>query len=224
MRTLFQAIKPDPAVLEFYSRIYCLTTIADAIRLRTAGGEPVDISAVMAKVNELLDESIAADGFTIRVNDDGRGIIDLAKIDFDKLAKRFKQSKKKNIDLEQLKAAIRAQLDKLIRLNKTRADYLTKFEELIESYNSGSRTIQQLFEDLVTFSRGLNDEEQRHVRENLSDPELTVFDLLIRPGPDQCDEEREEVKKVARQLLRQIKGVLVFNWRQTAQGRAQIGS
>ncbi len=92
----------------------------------------VDISEAIAKVNDLLDESIAADGY-IRSEPHGRGIIDLAKIDFDALAKRFKQSKKKNVDLEQLKAAIRAQLNKLIRLNRTRADYLTKFEELIES-------------------------------------------------------------------------------------------
>ena len=222
VRTLFQAIKPDPAVLEFYSRIYCLTTIADEIRLRTGAGDPADISAVLAKVNELLDESIAADGFTIRENDDGRGIIDLAKIDFEKLAKRFKQSKKKNIDIEQLKAAIRAQLDKLIRLNKTRADYLTKFEELIESYNSGSRTIQQFFEDLVTFSRGLNEEEQRHVREQ---PNRTRANRLRSSHPSRPRSKRrraEEVKKVARQLLKRIKQALGFNWRQTAQGRAQV--
>jgi hypothetical protein len=35
--------------------------------------------------------------------------------------------------LEVLKAAIRARLEKLIRLNKTRADFAEKFEELIES-------------------------------------------------------------------------------------------
>lgn len=222
VRTVFRAIKPDPAVLEFVSRVYCLGIIADEIRLRTSGSQPADISAVMAKVNELLDESIEADGFNIRADGDGRAIIDLAKIDFEKLAKRFKQSKKKNIDLEQLKAAIRAQLDKLIRLNKTRADYLTKFEELIESYNSGSRTIQELFEELLAFSRGLNKEEQRHVREQLSEAELTVFDLLTRPGPDLSDEEREEVKKVARLLLKRVKQALVIDWRQKAQARAQV--
>jgi type I restriction enzyme R subunit len=222
VRTLFQAIKPDPAVLEFVSRVYCLGIIADEIRLRTGGSKPADISVVMAKVNELLDESIAADGFNIRADDDGRAIIDLAKIDFEKLAKRFKQSKKKNVDLEQLKAAIRAQLEKLIRLNKTRADYLTKFEELIESYNSGSRTIQELFEELLSFSRGLTAEEQRHVREQLSEAELTVFDLLTRPGPNLSDEEREEVKKVARLLLKRVKQALVIDWRQKAQARAQV--
>ncbi len=35
------------------------------------------------------------------------------------------------------------QLDKMIRINKTRADYLAKFEELIESYNAGSRNIEE---------------------------------------------------------------------------------
>ncbi len=221
-RTLFQAVKPDPAVLESASSVYCLGIIADEIRLRTGGAGPSDISEVLSKVNELLDESIAADGFQISDDGTGRPLIDLAKIDFEKLALRFKQSKKKNIDLERLKASIRAQLDKLIRINKTRADYLAKFEELIESYNSGSRSIEELFEELLEFSRGLNEEQQRHVREQLTDDELTVFDILTRPGPDLSTEEREEVKKVARQLLHRVKGAVVLEWREKAQARAQI--
>ncbi len=222
VRTLFRAVKPDPAVLEFLSRVSCLAVIADEIGLRTGSGNGADISGVLSQVNRLLDESIAADGFRIRERDDGRAIIDLAKIDFDALAKRFAKSKKKNVDLEQLKAAIRAQLDKLIRLNRTRADYLAKFEELIESYNSGSRNIQDLFEELLNFTRALTEEEQRHVRENLSEQELTIFDILTRPGPNLSGEEREEVKKVARQLLQRLQALLVVDWRQRAQARAQI--
>jgi type I restriction enzyme, R subunit len=222
VRILFRAVKPDPAVLEFISRVSCLSVIADEIRLRTGSGNAADISGVLSQVNRLLDESIAADGFRIRERDDGRAIIDLAKIDFDALAKRFAKSKKKNVDLEQLKAAIRAQLDKLIRLNRTRADYLLKFEELIESYNSGSRNIQELFEELLVFTRTLTEEEQRHVRENLSEHELTIFDILTRPGPELSREEREEVKKVARQLLQRLQSLLVVDWRQRAQARAQV--
>jgi type I restriction enzyme R subunit len=167
-------------------------------------------------------ESVAADGFEIRSSQDGRAIVDLAKIDFDALAKRFKQSNKKKVDLERLEAAIRAQLDKMVRINKTRADYLAKFEELIESYNAGSRTIEQLFQELLAFSRSLTDEQQRHVREQLTEDELTVFDILTRPGPDLTTEEQNEVKKVARQLLQRLKTLLVLNWRQKAQGRAQV--
>ena len=40
-----------------------------------------------------------------------------------------------------LKAAIRATLDKMIRLNAARADFAQTFESLIESYNTGSRTM-----------------------------------------------------------------------------------
>ena len=222
VRTLFQAVKPDPVALEFASRVSSLAVIADEIRLRSGGGQPADISTVMSKVNELLDESITADGFHIRTKVDGRAVIDLAKLDFEGLAKRFKQSTKKNIDLEQLKAAVRAQLEKMIRINKTRADYLAKFEELIESYNAGSRNIEELFQELLALSRVLNDEQQRHVREQLTEDELTVFDILTRPGPDLTAQEREEVKKVARQLLYRVKSALVLNWRQKAQARAQV--
>jgi type I restriction enzyme R subunit len=222
VRTLFQAVKPDPVALEFVSRVSCLGVIADEIRLRTGGGKPADISQVMNKVNELLDESIAADGFDIRSDESGRAIVDLAKIDFEALAKRFKQSKKKNVDLEQLKAAIRAQLDKMVRINKTRADYLAKFEDLIESYNAGTRTIEELFHELLAFSRALTDEQRRHVREQLTEDELTVFDILTRPGPDLTAEESNEVKKVTRQSLQRLKALLVLNWREKAQARAQV--
>ncbi len=149
-------------------------------------------------------------------------MIDLTKIDFEALAKRFGKSKTKHIDLEQLKAAIRAQLDKLVRLNRTRADYLAKFEELIESYNAGSRNIEELFKELLALSRSLNDEQERHVRERLSEEELVVFDILTRPAPGLSPEERAEVKKVAKALLEKLKQLLVLEWRQKATARSQV--
>ena len=66
----------------------------------------------------------------------------------------------------------------MIKLNRTRADFGQKFEELIESYNAGSRNIEQLLDELLKLSRSLSDEEQRHVRENMSEEELVVFDIL----------------------------------------------
>ncbi len=221
VRTLFQAVKPDPSVLEFASRVACLTTIAGTIRERTGEG-PADISAVMVDLNKILDASVAADGFHIPQGKSGHGVIDLTKIDFEALAKRFGKSKTKNIDLEQLKAAIRSQLDTLVRVNRTRADYLTKFEELIESYNAGSRNIDELFKELLTLSRSLNEEQERHVRERLSEEELVLFDILTRPAPGLSAEERAEVKKVARDMLEKLKQLLVLNWRQKASARSQI--
>ena len=225
--TLYQAVKPDPAVAQFSARVGVVRVIADAIRERTDEG-PADITPVMADINALLDRSIAADGFQIA--GDGSGEtgrhkpLDLSAIDFEALAKRFATTTRKNIELARLRAAVRTQLDTLVRANPTRADFLTTFEALIESYNAGSRNIDELFQELLALSRSLSDEEQRHVRERLTEEELTVFDLLTRPGPDLAPAERDEVKKVARHLLNRVHVALAqnVNWRGKVQARAQV--
>ncbi|MCK9284483.1 MAG: type I restriction endonuclease subunit R [Rhodocyclaceae bacterium] len=215
--TLYRAVKPDPSALEFASRVACLTTLAEAIRA-TLNPNPPDVSQVMKAINGLLDESIT--GHEIRQS--GPPALDLSKINFEALANRFKASKHKNTDLEVLKAAIRAQLEKMIQLNRTRADFGEKFEALIESYNAGSRSIEELFEELVKLSNSLNDEQERHVRESMSEEELVIFDILTRPAPELSTEERAEVKKAARELLTRLKALLVLNWRQKSTARSQL--
>jgi type I restriction enzyme R subunit len=217
VNTLYSAVKPDPAALEFAGRVACLSAISEAIRAKLSP-EPVDISGVMEKVNGVLDASITG----IYISDKTNPVMDLSKIDFAALAKRFKKSKTKNTDLEVLKAAIRAQLERMIRLNKTRLDFQATFEELIEEYNAGSRNIEELYEELLRLSRNMTDEQQRHVRENMTEEELVIFDILTRPSPELGTEERTEVKKVARELLARIKDLLVINWRQKSSARSQV--
>ena len=101
-------------------------------------------------------------------------------------------------------------------------DFGQKFEALIDSYNSGSCTIDQLLEDLRKLSRGLDDEDRRHLREQLSEEELAVFDILTRPSPDLTADERVEVKTVARDLLMRIKDLLVLNWRTKSAARSTL--
>ncbi len=214
---LLRAVKPDPSALEFAGRVACIGAIASAIRAKLHPGR-ADISEVMGGVNFLLDESIV--GTSIR--DQGLLALDLSKIDFDALAKRFKESKHKNTDLEVLKAAIRAKLERMIELNSTRANFAETFEELIRSYNAGSRSIEALFKELVILSNSLNDEQLRHVRENMTEEELAVFDILTRPAPELMAEERAEIKKVARELLVRLKKLLVLNWRQKSAARSQV--
>ena len=215
--TLYGAVKPDPTALEFAGRVACVAAIADAIRAKL-NPNPADISGVMGGINQLLDASITGVGMSAKP----APVMDLSKIDFEALRRRFKESKHKNTDLEVLKAAIRAQLEKLIRLNKTRTDFQEQFEELVESYNAGSRNIEALFEELVKLSRNLSKEQQRHVRENMTEEELVIFDILIRPAPDLSADERSEVKKVAKLLLERIKALLVLDWRKRQSSRAGV--
>ncbi|MGH9352987.1 MAG: type I restriction endonuclease subunit R, partial [Terriglobia bacterium] len=215
--TLYNAVKPDPAALEFAGRVACLAAIAAAIRARL-NPNPADISAVMGDIGKLLDDSITGVAMPARP----APVMDLSKIDFEALRKRFKDSRHRNTDLEVLKAVVRAQLEKLIQLNRTRADFQEKFEELIESYNAGSRNIEDLFNELVALSRALGEEEQRHVREHMTEEELVVFDILTRPAPELSTEERTEVKKVAKQLLERLKDLLVLDWRKRQSARARV--
>ena len=215
--TLYRAVKPDLAALEFAGRASCLAAIADAIRAKL-NPNPADISAVMGDINKLLDDSITG----AAINDQGPLALDLSKVDFEALAERFKASKEKNSDIEVLKAAIKAQLERLVELNETRADFAEKFEALIESYNAGSRNIEQLLDELLKFARKLSEEQARHVRENVTEEELVIFDILTRPAPELTTEERAEVKKVARDLLEKLKGLLVLNWRQKVSARSQL--
>lgn len=210
-------MKPDPVVLEFTGKVACIAALAEAIRAKL-NPNPPDVSAVMNDINSLLDESITGH----EISERGPPPLDLSKINFEALAKRFKQTPHKNTELEALKAAIRAKLEVMIRLNQTRADFALKFEALIESYNAGSRSIEDLFAELVALSQSLSHEEQRHVRENMSEEELVIFDILTRPAPALSAEERTVVKKVARDLLTRLKELLVLNWRQKSTARSQL--
>ncbi len=215
--TLYSAVKPDPVAAEFFNRVSCLSMIYDAIQAKL-NPEKVDISGVMADINQVLDSSIIGSAIPTKPG----ALLDLSKIDFEGLANRFKKSETKNTDLEVLKAAIRAQLEKMVKLNRTRSDFQEKFEELIDAYNNGSRNIEDLFNQLITLSKALTVEQQRHVRENMSEEELVILDILTRPSPELTTAERDEVKKVARELLKRIQGLLVLDWRKRSSARSQL--
>ena len=217
VRTLYDAVKPSPEALVHAPRLAALVAITDSIKSQL-NPNPPDITQVMGRINDLLDQSIEG----VEMAAKPLPLLDLSKIDFEALAKRFKDSKKKNIELEALKASVKALLDRLIAMNRTRTNYRQKFEELIEAYNNGSKTIEQVYQSLLDISSSLTEEETRHVRENLTEEELTVFDLLTRPGPELTTEEKEEVKKVARLLHQRLQRLITFNWRQTIQARALV--
>jgi type I restriction enzyme R subunit len=205
---LYRAVKPHPAAIEFMNRATCLGMLSDVIKQKL-NPKPMDLRDVLASIDKVLDDSIT--GVSIGVREVPK--INLSKIDFQALKKKFEQSKHQNTELEELKAAIRAQLDRMIAINKTRVDFLEKFEALIDHYNSGAATIEDLFTQLVELTKGLSAEQQRHVRESLSEEELVVFDILTRPAPELTDAERAEVKKVSRDMLAKLKSLMVVDWR-----------
>lgn len=111
----------------------------------------------------------------------------------------------------------------MVMMNRTRMDYLEHFQEMIDEYNSGAVNVEVMFERLVKFTKELNAEEQRHIGEQLTVEELAVVDLLTKPEISLTKKEREQVKKVARELLETLKREkLVLDWRAKQQSRSAV--
>jgi type I restriction enzyme R subunit len=108
VNTLYQAVKPDPAIPGSSARVSTLALIGNTIRERL-GERPEPISGVMKDIKALLDASIGADGFTARERPDAPGAIDLSAIDFEALGKRFAKAARKSVELEELKGRYSAQ-------------------------------------------------------------------------------------------------------------------
>lgn len=226
VNSLFKAILPDAQANRFAPIRSVLTYLADAIK---SLDEPVDVSRVLDQVQDLLDESVAANPYVIREQrspydaEDGlNGPIDLNAIDWQAVAERFTAGKKRT-EAERLRALVKAKVEELARLNPTRAEWLERFQELIDEYNAGSLNVETFFEQLMLFTRALDEEEQRGLAEGLTDEQLAIYDLLTRPGPDLTEAEKKQIKRVAEDLLATLKrDKLVLDWRKGQQTRAAV--
>lgn len=216
---LYRAILPDRQANEFSPICRLLGVIAEKIRSLTP---QADISAVMEEVELLMDESIAAEGYAIG---DRRGkykAVDLSKIDFEALKQKFEKSRKR-IEAERLRGLINSKLAKMVRWNKSRMDYLERFQQMIDEYNAGSMNVDEFFRQLTEFAKELNREEKRSVGERLTEEELAVFDLLTKTDIELTKKDRRQVRKVARELLETLKKEkLVLDWRKRQQSRAAV--
>ena len=148
--------------------------------------------------------------------------VDLSNIDFESLKEKFAKGRK-HTEAEKLKGSIKRKLTQMVRLNRSRMDYLDRFQKMIDEYNAGSMNIDAFFQQLMEFANNLNVEDQRTIREDLSEEELALFDVLIKPEPDLVDKDKMKVKKVARQLLKKLKDEkCVLDWRKRQQSRAAV--
>lgn len=215
---VYRAILPDPDANELAPDAVLISVIAQKIK---ALAPPVDISEVMQQVEELLDRSIAPVPYIIKEDDD-QPLHDLSQIDFEKLKEKFNQGRKRT-EAEKLRALLSMKLETMLTENPTRKDFMEKFQKLIDAYNSGSLNIEMFFKQLVDLTADLQVEDQRAIRENLSEEELALFDILTKPVPELADKERAQVKKVCKELLETLKAEkLVLDWRKKDRARSDV--
>lgn len=230
--SLYEAGKPEILgrdVVKTVAAFQYLRGVIDSII------EQKDIDAVGLRIGELLDESVVVDNAqgwdqqehqaTYRIVQTGK-TWDLSKIDFEKLSEDFKQSHYKNIQIADLRSFIERKLELMLEQNMTRTDFAQRLQDIIDTYNAGGSSTENYFEDLKKFAQDMQSEDERHVREGLTEDELELFDLLKKDKMTQ--EDTKNVKLAAKSLLHRLleehPKVLVQDWYKDSQSKEVVRS
>lgn len=215
---LFKAILPDDRANEFAAIRKVIRVVMDRI---AAIEGPADITSVTAQIEQLLDESVAADAYLIG-SDERKALMDLSQVNWDTITAMF-QAGRQRTAAQKLRALLSARVATLTRLNPTRVALAERFQRLLDDYNAGSINVQTFFDELVKFSHALDDEEARALAQGLTEEQQAVFDLLTRPDPGLSGDEERQVKRVAEEMLAILKrDKLVLDWRKEQQTRAAV--
>ncbi len=215
---LYKAVLPDPAAGCLAVQVTPVQIIADKIR---ALKSPTDIAPVMQPVEDILDDSIVAAGYSM-ARESKSYSTDLSQLDVEKLSETFARHRIQTTN-ERFRWSVERKLLRFERFNPTRTDFRQKFQALIDAYNAGRLDPEEFLRQLVSFAQGLSDEEQRGVSERLNEEELAVFDLLTKPQLDLSAADRQKVKATAQTLLATLKSEkLALDWRKRQQARAEV--
>lgn len=212
----YKSVLPDPSAEDFYNQVTAIRVISS--RIREVGENSVDLSQVKNDLEKLLDRSIQAGEYVIPQY---KRVKDLSKLDANTLKDFFEKLDNKNLQLESLSAELKEKIDEMVKRNKKRAHFMERLTSILQEYNNGSHNIDEIFEELIQLAKDLTEEEQRSAKENMTEEELAIFDLLLKD--DLNPKEREQVKKIAKDLLEKLKlEKLVLDWREKEITRAGV--
>uniref|UniRef100_UPI003D901559 type I restriction endonuclease subunit R n=1 Tax=Gordonia sp. B7-2 TaxID=3420932 RepID=UPI003D901559 len=213
VRRLFKALLPNTKAAAQQRNVAAIRVLAERIHEVTKPPTP-DIGTVADAVDALLDRSVGAEEYVIRAAAEGSEpdpLIDLSQIDFDGLAAKL--AGRKRAETDRMAQLLRQQAVGAALRNPTRYELVERIEQLIADYNAGSVNIDEYLRRLIELSKTLTAEEERAVREGMTEEELAIFDLLTKPDPVLTTEERERVQASAKTLLEHLHEKLVQDWR-----------
>lgn len=227
--SLYEACKPE--ILEGHYRP--LVAVFQYLRgVVEAHIGQADVDAVKQKIGDLLDQSIISANREMFVAEakaefqivkKGK-ILDLSKIDVGKLKEEFKDKEFKNIEIANLREFIEKKLEDMLKENSTRTNFAEKLQEIINRYNAGGMTTENYFDELLNYAEDMKKEDERHIREGLTEDELELFDILKKDKMTKAEEIK--VKNATRHLLKRLSEeqpkVLVQDWFKDSQSRMRV--
>ena len=119
---------------------------------------------------------------------------------------------------------VEARLKAMLARSPKMMDYYKKYQEIIADYNreKDRATVEATFAKLMDLAKNLDAEQQRAVKEGLTDDELALFDLLQSDTATKAN--REKLKQASRDLLAKLQAVLrtMEHWTLNAQTQAEV--
>ena len=196
----YKALQPDKILIDYSSKKNAIDAIYRAIEDNV---ESADVSEIMKKIQEVVDESI--DNLLHEPSLQEEKIIDLSGLNFDILEKYFLKTTNKNAAVQSLKDKVENQLKRMVERNPLTVDYYTKYQEIIDEYNRGKdkHVIEETFRKLIELVNSYTTEEIETRREGLTDEQKAIFDILRKPKLSSS--EKKKVKEIAIELLDELK-------------------
>lgn len=197
----FKALLVEPSAWAFAERHDNIEAIYKKLTERR---DTADVTELLKQLHRIVNEAISTQA---PGGDQTKGLtFDLSKIDLDKLRDEFaKKVQRKATTLQDIRDIVEQKLEQMLASNPMRMDFQVRYEDIVAGYNNEKdrATIEETFRRLLELVRSLDEEQERAARENLSDEELAVFDLLKRDDLTKAD--RERVKQASRDMLNSIK-------------------
>lgn len=226
VENIYESLKPEIFTMEFEKKPYkeAILYLRDIINGKV---RPEKIESAKARINQLLDQSVIAteDARKYIINEKGKEL-DLSIIDIDELKAEFKKVTNKNLVISDIRKLIEDKLNIMLKKNKTRTKFAERFKDIIDEYNAGGSQNENFYEKLLELMKLMKEEEARHVKEELSEEELEIFDLLCKDSLTK--EEEKKVKLAAKSLynalLENKKELFVVDWQNDPTPREKVRS
>lgn len=226
VENIYEALKPEILNMEFDKKPYkeAILYLRDIIEGKV---RPEKIDSAQTRINQLLDQSVIAteDARKYIIKENAKEL-DLSVIDIDKLKEEFKKVKNKNLVISDLRKLIEDKLEIMLKKNVTRTQFAERFKKIIDDYNAGGSQNEEFYKKLVEYMKWMQDEEARHIKENLSEEELEIFDLLYKDKLTK--EEEKKVKLAAKNLYNSLvqhrKKLFVIDWQNDPKPRENVRS
>ena len=226
LANLYEASKPEVFELRWENPKYSPIAYLHGLLFNLINDEKIE--RAKRRMAQVLDTSVTSE----QADAQGEGyvihqgkVIDLSKIDVDKLKKEIKDTQYKVVAVDDLKAFIEEALKQMINKNCTRVKFSERYKGIIDRYNAGGSENNDFYEQLLKLMEELKNENERPNEMGLTEEELEIYDLLIKGKKLTQSEERKVIlsaKNLYKKLTEQRNELFVVDWYKDEQPKARI--